>query len=145
MSSHDKSSTPQASPLDLSKWRKVPNLLIGVGGALALLGAVLNLKQFAYSWLAAYMFFLSFGLGGLFLVLVHHLFDASWSVPIRRFCEHLACLLFPCMALLFIPIALLAPQIYPWMQLLARGSPDHALHMKEAFLNKPMFYLVAVF
>ncbi len=56
------------------------------------------------------MFFLSLCLGGLGLVMVHHLFDASWSVPIRRFCEHMAWLLFPWMAVLFIPIAVLAPQ-----------------------------------
>ena len=131
-----------AAPLDLSKWRNVPNWMIGVGGLLALIGVFVDRRQFGFSWLLAYMFFLSFGLGGLFLVLVHHLFDASWSVPIRRFCEHLACLLFPWMAILFIPLALLAPQIYPWMMM---EQPDHALHAKQAFLNKPMFYVVAVF
>ena len=34
-----------------------------------------------------------FALGALFLVLVHHLTDAGWSVGIRRFNEHLASLL----------------------------------------------------
>ena len=32
-------------------------------------------------------------MGALFLVLAHHLFDAGWSVPIRRFCEHISNLL----------------------------------------------------
>ena len=41
-------------------------------------------SEFAFSWLLAFMFFLSLGLGGLFLVMVHHLVDAGWSVPIRR-------------------------------------------------------------
>jgi len=118
----------------------VPNWLIAGGGLLALIGVFVDRKQLGFSWLLAYMFFLSFGLGGLFLVLVHHLFDASWSVPIRRFCEHIACLLFPWMAILFIPLALLAPQIYPWMMM---GEPDHALHAKQAFLNQPMFYLLS--
>ena len=83
----------------MSRWRKVPNLLIGSGGALAILGWIINAqqlgdyaKQFGYSWLCAYMFFLSFCLGALFLVIMHHLFDASWSVPIRRYVEHMACL-----------------------------------------------------
>ena len=44
---------------------------------LAVLGWALNAQQFGYSWLFAYMFFLSFCLGALFLVLVHHLFDAG--------------------------------------------------------------------
>ena len=41
------------------------------------------------------MFYYSIALGALFLVMVHHLTDAGWSVGIRRFCEHLASLLFP--------------------------------------------------
>lgn len=90
--------------------------MIAAGSVLAILGLVLSRKQFAYSWLTAYMFVLSFVLGALFLVLVHHLFDASWSVPIRRICEHIACLSFPWMAIFFIPIAILAkPVIYGWM------------------------------
>ena len=87
-----------APPLDLSRWRNVPNWLIGAGVVLAVLGAAVNLRQFAYSWLLAFMLCLSVCLGALFLVLMHHLFDAGWSVPIRRFCEHIACLLFPWMA-----------------------------------------------
>lgn len=71
-------------PLDLSKWAKVPNLLIGVGAVLSLAGALLNTRQFAFAWLVAFMFFLSLALGGLFLAMAHHLFDAGWSVPIRR-------------------------------------------------------------
>src|SRR5215470_10738052 len=126
MSSETKSAT---QPLDLSKWRNVPAILMIVGGALSLAGILWgDRNQFAYSWLLAFMFFLSLCLGALFLVLVHHLFDAGWSVPIRRFCEHIASLLFPCMALLFLPIAFLAKRIFPWMDDLAH--PDHALHAK---------------
>jgi hypothetical protein len=47
------------------------------------------------------MFYYSIALGALFLVMVHHLTDAGWSVGIRRFCEHLASLLFPWLAILF--------------------------------------------
>jgi hypothetical protein len=41
-----------------------------------------------FSWLLAFMFYYSIALGALFLVMVHHLTDAGWSVGIRRFCEH---------------------------------------------------------
>jgi magnesium-transporting ATPase (P-type) len=94
--------------------------------------------EFGYSYLTAYMFCLSLGLGGLFLVLIHHLFDAGWSVPLRRLNEHLACLL-PVMAVLFIPIAVLAPKLYPWMQILDPAT-DHALHSKHQLLNKGAWY-----
>lgn len=128
-------------PLDLSKWRNVPAILMAAGGALALLGFFFDRQQFAYSWLLAFMFFLSLGLGALFLVIAHHLFDAGWSVPIRRFCEHIASLLFPWLALLFLPIALLAKTIYPWMS--EKPPLDHSLQAKQPLFTAPMFYVVA--
>ncbi|MDQ6631750.1 MAG: hypothetical protein M3Y82_08310 [Verrucomicrobiota bacterium] len=136
-----------AAPLDLSRWRNLPNILIAVGGILAVLGAFLDLRQFGYSWLVAFMFFLSLAMGGFFLVMIHHLVDASWSVPIRRVCEHLACLSFPTLLLLFIPIAILAPgfaghpALYPWMD--SNPAHDHALKAKFPLFTKPMFYIVA--
>ena len=79
---------------------------------------------------------------GLFLTLIHHIFDASWSVPIRRINEHLAFLL-PVMAVLFIPIAIFAPtEIYQWM----KNDPhlDHALHAKQPIFTKTGFYAIAI-
>jgi hypothetical protein len=127
--------TPSSSvaPLDLSKWRKLPVILIVVG--LVVVGLVTltlsgdKIRQFSYSYLLAYMFFLSICLGGWFLSMVHHLFDASWSVATRRLCEHLACLLGWPMLVLFLPIALHAKKyIYDWMAKLEH--PDHALAAK---------------
>jgi len=113
------------------------------GGAFALLGFFLDREQFAFSWLLAFMFYLSLCLGALFLVMMHHLFDAGWSVPIRRFNEHIASLLFPWMALLFLPIALLAPTLYAWMGPQSLAHPDHALRAKWPMFTLPGFYLVA--
>ena len=131
-------------PLDLSRWRNVPMILMIAGGLLALIGFFVNRQQFAYSWLLAFMFFLSLCLGALFLVILHHLFDAGWSVPIRRFCEHIASILFPWMALLFIPIAFLAKTIYPWMH---EPNPqlDHSLQAKLPLFTTTWFYIVAAF
>ncbi len=101
------------TPLDLSRWRSVPWIMIGVGGLGALAGAALDMRQFGFSWLLAFLFYLSLCLGALFMVLMHHLFDAAWSVPIRRIVEHIACFSFPTLPVLFLPMALLAPKIYP--------------------------------
>src|SRR5688500_9466175 len=134
--------TDSGERLTLPSWLpKLPLILIVAGALVAGITAAINLKQFAYSYLVAYMFFLSICLGGLFLVLIHHLFDAMWSVPIRRICEHLAYMLWV-MGILFIPIALLAPQIYQWM----RNDPghDHALAAKLPLFTKGGFYLIAV-
>jgi len=127
----------------LSQWRPWPLRLAAAGGVLCLLGLALHPRQFAFSWLLSFMFFLSLCLGALFLVIAHHLFDAGWSVPIRRSCEHIASLLFPCMALLFIPIAFLAKTLYGWMR--ANPRLEHALAAKEPLFTRPMFYLVSAF
>ncbi|HYG24807.1 MAG TPA: hypothetical protein VEH04_18725 [Verrucomicrobiae bacterium] len=146
MSSHSKSA--KQTPFDLSRWRNVPALLMFGGGAVTLIGALVSFlvlkdggKNFAFSWLVAYMFCLSICLGALFLVLVHHLFDAGWSVPIRRFNEHIASMLFPWMAILWIPIALFSKHLYAWMT--KNPEMDHALHAKEPLFTIPGFYIVS--
>ena len=128
---------------------RLPLLLVGIGGGLALLGLLIPglQKQFAFSWLLAFMFYLSLMLGGLFLVILHHLFDAQWSVPIRRINEHLACSA-PLLAVLFLPIlgnALFAgPEkaIFQWMHTDSAG--DHALAAKKALFNRPTWVVVSV-
>ncbi len=136
---------PQSRPLDLTKWRTLPMRLLIGGLVVGLLGLIISLKgggtNFLFSYLVAFMFVLSLGAGALFLVMVHHLFDAGWSVPIRRFCEHLACSAFTLLPVLFIPIAIGAKKIYPWMTL--DPHADHALHAKWPLLTMPGFYIVA--
>ena len=119
--------TAEPKPFDFSKWRNLPVILMALGGIGALIGAFTpSLRmQFSYSWLQSFMFFLSLCVGGWFLVLVHHLFDASWSVPIRRINEQIAVGL-PWMGLLFLPILLLRKQISV-MQFQA-GRPPLLLH-----------------
>ena len=93
-----------------------------LGGILSAIGLLVSLKydggtQFGFSWLLAFMFYLTVALGALFFVTVHHLTDAGWSIAIRRVNEHIASLLFPWLAILFLPIILLAPKIYRWLTL----------------------------
>jgi hypothetical protein len=124
-------------------WRNIPRIAVGLGLLLCIYGFWDNKQQFAFSYLTAFMFCLSVGLGALFLVLMHHLFDAGWSAPIRRYLEHLACLLFPWLAIAFIPIAIMAPDhIYGWMQV-QDPHTDHALYVKKALFNKPAWYTVS--
>jgi hypothetical protein len=136
-------STSETQPLDLSRWRKVPTILMAGGGVLALIGFFVNRQQFAYSWLLAFMFFLSLCLGSLFLVLMHHLFDAGWSVAIRRFCEHIATMLYAVMLPLFLPIAFLAGTIFPWIGEVKRGEVNHSLAAKSPLFSIPGFYVTS--
>jgi hypothetical protein len=112
--------TNHLPPLDLSGWRKLPVVLMVIGGILSAVGALKNPTEFGFSWLLAFMFYYSIALGALFVVMVHHLTDAGWSVGLRRFSEHLASLLFPWLAILFLPILILSKKIYSWFTL----NPD---------------------
>lgn len=127
------------------KWRSplqfIPLVVLALGGLGILAGLWQDSRQLGFSYLTAFMFFLSFCLGSMFLVIMHHLFDASWSVPFRRMLEHLA-FLAPWLAVLFVPILCLSPKLYPWM---SAAVPDHALHAKAGYLNKPFFYLRVLF
>ena len=139
------SHSQSVAPLDLSRWRGAPVKAIIAGVVLAVIGVGLSRvtapDQIAFSWLVAYMFFLSLCMGGLFLVIVHHLFDASWSVATRRVCEHLACLAGWPMLILFLPNALHANILYQWMRDL--GHPNHSLKAKFPLFTLPGFYIGA--
>src|SRR5688572_10178400 len=135
--------TVAPAPIDFSRWRNLPIILMIVGAIGAVIGYFVDPKQFGYSWLQNFMFFLSLAVGGWFLVLVHHLFDASWSVPIRRINEQIAVIL-PWMAVLFIPIALLRREIFPWLKMLAEHREDHALHAKAPLFSDAGFWIVSI-
>src|SRR5206468_10531413 len=114
-----------------SKWRTMPSKLMVAGVVFVLIGLIFSerrLEQFAFSWLLGFMFFLSLCGGALFVVIVHHLFDAGWSVPIRRFSAPIASLFVPWLLFLFIPIAIFAKTLYAWM----REHPDHMDHALKA-------------
>ncbi|MGC3957860.1 MAG: hypothetical protein QM813_07910 [Verrucomicrobiota bacterium] len=134
---------PQAKPLDLSKWRNLPvQLLIG-GLIVGFIGLLIDYKHggvdFLVAYLTAFMFVLSLGAGSLFLVMAHHLFDAGWSVPIRRFCEHLSLSVFTMLPALFLPIGLNAKKIYVWLTL--DPHADHALHAKQPIFTLGGFWV----
>lgn len=95
------------------------------------------LAQIGYSYLTAYMFCLSLCMGALFLVFLHHLFDASWSAPVRRVAEQMSALLFPWMLVLLLPILALQSKIYPWLSI--DPATDHSLDVKKILFNRIAF------
>ena len=135
-------SNPLPPPLDLSGWRKAPASLMIVGGVLAAIGARMSPTEFGFSWLLAFMFFLCIALGALFLVMAHHLSDAGWSVATRRVCEHLGALLFPWLAILFVPVALFGKHIYSWMTV-ADPQGNTSLNARMPVFTQPGFWAVS--
>jgi hypothetical protein len=124
----------------------LPGAMLFFGTVLTVVGAVASFirnggQEFGFSWLLAFMFYYSIALGALFFVMVAHLTDAGWSVGIRRFCEHLASLLFPALAILFLPVGLLGPQIYSWMNLSA--ATNNLVAAKQPEFTIPGFWITS--
>ena len=121
-------------------WNRIP--IIGVacavlGGALcALLGAA-NPKQFFFSYLVSFLFFLSLGLGALFFVLIQYASQGGWGIVVRRIGETIFATV-PVMAALFVPLLFGLRDLYSWT---VPGAADHdaLLRWKAPFLNVPFF------
>lgn len=98
-----------------------------------------NSERFFYSYLLAYLYYISIGLGALFFVLIQYVTRAGWSVVVRRAAENLSgpIILF---ALLFIPVGWGAPQIFEWAHHDAVAH-DPLLQEKSSYLNLPFFYV----
>ena len=87
-------------------WNRIPVIgavcaLLGAG-ACAILGAA-NPKQFFFSWLVSFLFFLSLALGALFFVLIQYAAQGGWGIVLRRIGETIFATL-PVMAVLFLPV-----------------------------------------
>ncbi len=132
--------SPKAEIFDAKSASGIARLLgLSAVAGLVILGicALVNLKQFAFSWLFAVVYFFMLCVGGLFWVLLHHAVDAEWSVVVRRQLENLAGLL-KYLAILFIPVLLLAPILYAsWWEV--DPATDSLLATKAGYLNVPFF------
>lgn len=85
-----------------NKW-----LLIGAAGLLvSVIGFFVDTRMAAYCYLIGLLFATSISIGMLFLVMIHHIFDAYWSTIIRRQAENFLASL-PWLGLLFVPLFLL--------------------------------------
>jgi hypothetical protein len=135
LSEQNMSSSPELRRrLDLLQTRA---LVVGVAGlALAAGSWVLWPRQFLAAYLVGYVFWLGIVLGSLGLTMLHHLVGGSWGLVVRRPLEAGAATA-PLMALLFVPIALGMPALYPWA---SAGAAEHiSAHLRVAYLNEPLF------
>jgi len=141
---HDISLSSQDITLPES-WKRL-SLISGGVGLVALIAAFITgfgTKDFSFSYLTAYYYWLTIALGGLFFVLLHYLARSGWSVVVRRLAEHVMGSL-PLFVLLFIPVALGMHDLYHWTHADAVAH-DPLLQHKTPYLNEPFFFARAVF
>lgn len=114
------------------------SLIAGVVFTLAtLIGFFVNREQFFVSWLVAFTFWTTIGIGGLFFVMMHHLTNAMWSIVLRRFAEAVMTGLAP-MALFAVPVLLGLERLYIWTD--PTYLADHSMvQAKTGYLNVPFF------
>ena len=128
-----------------SRWRRLPLVAGALGLAAISLAFVLrgdNVERFYHSWLVAFLFCVSIALGALFFVLVHFAAKAGWGIVVRRLAEGLAATV-PLYFVLFLPILLGLPSLYPWADA-EHVAHDSLLAGKAAWLNPTMFGLRSV-
>src|SRR5258708_29835506 len=95
-------------------------------GLLAPAGSELR-RQFAFSWLFAFIYFFTILIGFLLWILGHHTTDSGCGIVVRRQMENLAAVL-PWMVLFFIPLVRFRFEIFLWVTSEAHLEPHPARH-----------------
>ncbi len=109
-------------------------LAFGVIGAVAVaIGFSIAPAQTGFAYLTAWAFAMSIALGALTFVMTGHAMGARWTVAFQRRAEAIVGAL-PVLAILFVPIAVFAPSIYPWLD----PHTPAQLH-RAAWLNLPFW------
>ena len=109
---------------------------------LSFIGYFLHPRQFFYSYLTAFVFWLTIGLGALFLTTLHHLTGSVWSVVLRRVYENIMSVV-PYFLILLIPVFFGIHELYHWSHKEAVAA-NAILAKKAAFLNPTFFILRSV-
>src|SRR5246500_3276079 len=121
--SHDHLTVPKPEIFESRNINRILLGLLGIGlssllvtliiGFVAPSGSELR-KQFAFSWLFAFLYFFTILIGCFFWILVHHSTDSGWGIVVRRQMENLASLL-PWMILFFLPLFVVRRDIWNWI------------------------------
>ncbi|HEX3444016.1 MAG TPA: hypothetical protein VHS80_04810 [Chthoniobacterales bacterium] len=123
--------------------------IVLITGLVAPAGSDLR-RQFAFSWLFAFIYFFTILIGCLFWILVHHATDSGWGIVVRRQMENLAALL-PWMILFFIPLVVFRFDIWNWLTAKDHLEANPALGEKIGYfelhfgaVTLPFFWIRAV-
>src|SRR5216683_978992 len=127
---------------ELPRWQGGRTALIGctlagaAGLALTAVGYLFDARRTMLSYLVAFLYFLGLTLGMLALNMAKYAARARWHIVIRRAIEAVHAPL-PALAVLFVPIALAARQIYAWIDPPSWLDKEvlHNIEHKHGYLN----------
>ncbi|HET8936057.1 MAG TPA: hypothetical protein VFN67_21570 [Polyangiales bacterium] len=121
-------------------WLAIAALLLGAAALAAMFWGFHVAPERAYhAYLAGYAFTLSAAIGCIAFVCIAHAANTTWPVAVRRLPEAVAPAL-PVLALLFLPILLGVPALYPWARPAAYPARvRELLEHRQAFMNVPFF------
>src|SRR5215469_15234300 len=109
---------------------------------ISVVGAYLSPTQFMRSYLVAFWFWLMPAAGCLAILMIQYFIKGRWGLLIRRPLEAGTRTL-PLMALLFFPLLLSLPRLYPWAQPDAAISL-HLVYFKRVYLATPFWIARAI-
>lgn len=129
----------------LRRLRNVGLVTAAVAGLVCVIGAIFATEQLLRSYLVAWVYWISLGLGSLAIAMLGQLSPGAWSIMLRR-TQEAAARTIGAMAILFLPILLGVYILYPWAGApAAEGHGEaHGSAGKELYLNVPFFAARAV-
>jgi hypothetical protein len=130
----------------LSRLNRIQRILLILGLValgLTAVGALANKRQFFFSYLFAWLFWLGLSLGCFLVTMLHQLTGGRWGYPTRRFLEA-GFMNLPLMLLLFIPLFFGLRDLYPWAQP-AVVANDAVLQQRYPYQSQWAFILRTVF
>ncbi|HQR29850.1 MAG TPA: hypothetical protein PLL32_05530 [Anaeromyxobacteraceae bacterium] len=126
-----------------------------VGLAATAAGAAMDPRRALYAYLAAFVYWSGIAAAAMVFLMANEAANAKWYIVVRRLLEALPTA-FTVLAVLFLPIALFAGRIFPWvdptaathaaLQPWAHGEGKLAIHLWEhrhPWMNLPFFLVRA--
>ncbi len=121
---------------DLARLGNRSMVIAIIGLVLMAVTFVTSRETFMESYLIGYIFWIGITVGSLAVLMVQYLSGGVWGLVARRILEASTRNLW-LMVLLFVPIALRLPTLYPWAR--PDASLDPAIAIKSAYLNAGFF------
>jgi hypothetical protein len=123
---------------------KVSLTITAIGAVTCLAGLAVDPARTAAAYLVAYMSCLAVVLGNLAMIMIARTTAATWFVALRRQAEQVTATL-PMFVVLFVPVLVALPALYPWVHPSAIAEPAREIvQAKAAYLNAPFFIIRAI-